>query len=44
VKLTAWAKEAAQSDPHLAAVLAARAGLAEPVKANIVAMVAARPR
>jgi len=39
VKLTGWAKVAALSDPHLAAVLAAWAGLAETVKIDIVAMV-----
>ena len=44
VKLTGWAKEAAQSDPHLAAVLATWATLAEPVKANIVAIITAHPR
>jgi len=39
VKLTVWAKEAARSDPHLAAVLAAWAGLPEPVKVGVVAMI-----
>jgi len=38
-KLTAWAKSAAQSDPHLAAVLTAWVALPETVKADIVAMI-----
>ena len=38
-KLTVWAKEAAQGDPHLAAVLAAWAILPEAVKIDIVAMI-----
>jgi len=40
VKLTGWAKVAAQSgDSHLAAVLAAWAALPETVKIDIVAMI-----
>jgi len=39
VKLTVWAKEAAQSDPRLAAVLAAWATLPEIVKVGVVAMI-----
>ena len=39
MKLTVWAKEAAQSDPHLAAVLMAWTTLPETVKVGIVAMI-----
>jgi len=39
VKLTAWAKAVAQSDPHLAAVLATWATLPETVKVGIVALI-----
>jgi len=38
-KLPAWAKAAARSDSHLAAVLTAWATLPETVKADIVAMI-----
>jgi len=38
-ELSAWAKAAAQSDPHLAAVLTAWAALPETVKGDIVAMI-----
>ena len=39
VKLTGWAKEAAQGDPNLAAVLAAWASLPEIVKVGVVTMI-----
>jgi len=38
-KLTVWAQAAAQTEPHLAAVLTAWAALPETVKIDIVAMI-----